>query len=142
VSFFRDALEHVERNLGGDLSLHALARRFEMSPWHFHRGFRRETGEAPASYVRRLRLELAAVLLKHSDGRVTEIAFRIGYETHEAFTRAFRARLGIAPIEFRRRWPAAQAAGGGRIVRLPRAGSHAFATWDRTHARRTLSMRS
>ncbi len=119
MSFFSEAVKHVEHNLDANLSLHALAARSEVSPWHFHRRFRAQTGEAPAGYVRRLRLELAAVLLKHSELPVTEIAFRTGYAAHEAFTRAFRARFGIAPLAFRKRWPAGHGTGEGRIVSLP-----------------------
>ena len=58
-------------------------------------------GETPAGYVRRLRLERAALSLKYSRRPVTDIAFEAGYETHESFTRAFRARFGEAPCRFR-----------------------------------------
>lgn len=94
-------LEHIERNLAGDLSLAALARRGGFSPYHFHRLFHAEVGEPPKQYVRRLRLERAATRLKLSQRSVTDIAFDAGYETHEAFTRAFGARFGVAPQRFR-----------------------------------------
>jgi AraC family transcriptional regulator len=51
--------------------------------------------------VRRLRLERAAQRLRRSDRTVTEIAFDAGYQAHESFTRAFHARFGMAPSEFR-----------------------------------------
>jgi AraC family transcriptional regulator len=60
-------------------------------------------GETPLELVRRLRLERAAWRLLHSDAPVTAIAFDAGYETHEAFTRAFRTSYAHSPSGFRRR---------------------------------------
>ncbi len=58
-------------------------------------------GESLKAHVRRLRLERAAHRLKGSDQAVTRIAFDAGYETHESFTRAFRAMFGESPSGFR-----------------------------------------
>ena len=52
-------------------------------------------GESVMEHVRRLRLERAAFRLKFSDQPVTRVAFEAGYETHEAFTRAFGAMFGL-----------------------------------------------
>ncbi len=60
-------------------------------------------GESVGEHVRRLRLERAASRLKHGDTPITMIAFEAGYETHEAFSRAFRAIHGVSPSEFRLR---------------------------------------
>lgn len=54
-------------------------------------------------HVRRLRLERAAHRLKFTDQPITRIAFEAGYETHEAFTRAFGAMFGKSPSHFRDR---------------------------------------
>src|SRR5688572_2200348 len=58
-------------------------------------------GETPLEMHRRLRLERAARRLLETDAAITTIAFDAGYETHEAFTRAFRQAYGISPSEFR-----------------------------------------
>ena len=92
----------IESNLSADLSLETLARQAGLSPYHFHRVFRALVGEPLKEYVRRLRLERAAHELAHSARRpVIEIALDAGYETHESFTRAFRAALGRPPSEYR-----------------------------------------
>ena len=98
-------IEHIERNLAGDLSLAALARLAGVSPFHFHRLFRAAVGEAPKQYVRRLRLERAATRLKLTHRSVTDIAFAVGYDTHEGFTRAFRGHFGVSPQQFRAALP-------------------------------------
>lgn len=114
-------LEYVERNLAGDLSLAALARRSGLSPYHFHRSFRAAVGEAPVQYVRRLRLELAATRLKLTTRSVTDVAFGVGYDTHEGFTRAFRARFGVPPQRYRAARPVPELPAGfaPRIEWLP-----------------------
>ena len=53
--------------------------------------------------VRRLRLERAARQIRMSEVRLIEIAIAAGYESHEAFTRAFAERFGVAPSVFRER---------------------------------------
>jgi AraC family transcriptional regulator len=98
----RRAIELVTRNLDGALDLNALAREAALSPFHFHRVFRGMVGETPLELHRRLRMERAAARLIETDTPVTTIAFDAGYETHETFTRAFRAAFGCAPSEFRR----------------------------------------
>jgi AraC family transcriptional regulator len=60
-------------------------------------------GETPLELTRRLRLERAAWVLRDKHRLVTEVAFDAGYETHEAFTRAFRACYGTSPSGFRTR---------------------------------------
>lgn len=94
-------LVHIQRHLDDDLSLDELARVANFSPYHFHRVFRGMVGESVAEHVRRLRLERAAQRLKVGQEAVTNIAFDAGYQTHESFTRAFRAMFGRTPSEFR-----------------------------------------
>jgi AraC family transcriptional regulator len=96
-------LVHIQQNLDETLSLGDLARVAHFSPHYFHRIFHGMVGETIAEHVRRLRLERAAQRLRHADLPVTRVAFEAGYETHEAFTRAFHARFGASPSEFRRR---------------------------------------
>jgi AraC family transcriptional regulator len=120
------AVERVVAGLDGELGLEALARGAALSPFHFHRLFRGLLGETPLAMHRRLRLERSAWCLLSQGGPVTAVAFAAGYETHEAFTRAFRASYGCAPSEFRRRWaPPAHSQGAPARIELPaRSGIH------------------
>jgi AraC family transcriptional regulator len=94
-------LLHIQTHLDETLSLDDLARLAFFSPYHFHRIFRGMVGESVMEHIRRLRLERAAHRLQQTDDLVTLIAFDAGYETHEAFTRAFRAMFGQSPSGFR-----------------------------------------
>jgi AraC family transcriptional regulator len=91
----------IQQHLDDDLSLERLARVAHFSPYHFHRIFRGLVGEGVTEYVRRLRLESAAITLKTSRRGVTRIALDAGYGTHESFTRAFRQKFGVSPSQFR-----------------------------------------
>ncbi len=91
----------IESDLSADLSLESLARQAELSPYHLHRIFRALVGEPVKEFVRRLRLERAAHELAFSVRPVIRIALDAGYETHESFTRAFRATFGSPPSEYR-----------------------------------------
>jgi AraC family transcriptional regulator len=107
-SFYQQTVQRVvERivgNLDGALDMHTLAAEACLSPFHFHRVFRGMVGETPVELMRRLRLERAAWrLTKEGNPAITQLAFEAGYETHEAFTRAFRAAYGAPPSGFRHR---------------------------------------
>ncbi len=95
-------LVFVQKNLDEERSLEEYARVAHFSPYHFHRIFRGMVGESLHEHVRRLRLERAATRLKRTDRSIVEIALEAGYETHEAFSRAFRALCGCSPSHYRR----------------------------------------
>jgi AraC family transcriptional regulator len=96
------AVEFIDRNLDGKLDLATIADVAHFSPFHFHRLFHALMGEPLGDYVRRRRLEIAAVRLR-SQPRVpiTEIALAVGFGSVESFSRAFRARFGAAPSQYR-----------------------------------------
>jgi AraC family transcriptional regulator len=82
----------------GELACHA-----GLSERHFHRLFTELLGETPADHVLRLRLEHASAWLAYTDFPVMQAALAGGYESREAFTRAFHARFGCTPVAFRDR---------------------------------------
>jgi AraC family transcriptional regulator len=97
------AIDHIAANLDTALDLRTVADLACLSPFHFHRVFRGMTGETPLELRRRLCLERAAWRLARNGQPVTDVAFDAGYETHEAFTRAFRAAYGTPPSGFKHR---------------------------------------
>lgn len=96
------ALDYIDRNLGDDVSLGKLAAIACFSPYHFHRIFSAFVGEPPAEYVRRLRLEKAAVRLVNDPAvPVTDIALACGFSTSALFCRLFRSHFGMTPTAWR-----------------------------------------
>ncbi|MFF7765404.1 GlxA family transcriptional regulator [Streptomyces massasporeus] len=104
----REPLREVQRWItdhpDADLSVDTLADRARLSPRHFARAFRAETGMTPGRYVDRVRLEHARRLLEDTVDGVEEIARTSGYGTPEAMRRAFVRTLGTPPAEYRRRF--------------------------------------
>jgi len=87
--------------------LEDLARLAHFSPFHFHRIYQGVTGETVAATVRRVRLALATRLLTRGDQSITEVALTVGYESPQAFTRAFGQFAGQSPREFQQQLRAA-----------------------------------
>ncbi len=110
-----EVLVHIQENLDRPLLLEQLARVAHFSPYHFHRIFRGMVGETLKGHIRRIRLERAATRLKLSTSPVQGIAKEAGYQSLEAFSRAFRSELGLAPTEYRaaRQVPAFRSAPSG-----------------------------
>jgi AraC family transcriptional regulator len=94
-------LTHIQRHLDEDVDLPALAKVACFSPFHFHRVFSGMVGESLKEHVRRLRLERAAGRLKRGTSSVTALAFDAGFQSPEAFTRAFKALFGVSPARYR-----------------------------------------
>lgn len=98
----RRVLRFVQEHLDDELSPSILADVAQLSIYHFHRVFSGLVGESLAEHVRRIRLERAAGALRRTDARVIDIALSAGYDAHEPFTRAFRARFGMPPSAWRK----------------------------------------
>jgi AraC family transcriptional regulator len=114
-------LVHIQAHLDQDLSLDVLAGQARLSKFHFHQLFRKVTGETPKSYVDRLRLEWAALQLRIRRVAVVDVALECGYQNHETFSRAFRARFAMSPRDYRRGWSRGMTATrGARFRRAPK----------------------
>ncbi|WP_030840940.1 GlxA family transcriptional regulator [Streptomyces sp. NRRL S-475] len=100
----RDVQRWITDHPDADLGVETLADRARLSPRHFARAFRAETGMTPGRYVDRVRLEHARRLLEDTADGVEEIARTSGYGTPEAMRRAFVRTLGTPPAEYRRRF--------------------------------------
>lgn len=70
----------------------------------FTRRFSQATGMAPLEYVHTLRLEEAKQMLEASEQPVEAIANEVGYEDAAFFSRLFRRKVGLTPVQYRRRF--------------------------------------
>lgn len=89
--------QHVEATP----SVQDLADIAAISPFHFHRVYRAITGETPSGTIRRLRLARAAAMLKETAKPITEIAFDVGYESSQGFSKAFHEATGNSASDLR-----------------------------------------
>jgi len=96
-------LAYAAAHLDEDVSLAALAGKAGLSACHLHRAFAAAVGETPKRLTLRLRLGRAAALLLTARDSVLEVALECGFQSHEAFCRAFRRQFGTTPSAYRRR---------------------------------------
>jgi len=96
-----DVQKYVREHTDEELNREVLAAVAGFSVPHFHRIFTAHVGENIASYVRRVRLERAGRKLRMGAVDITEVALAAGYDTHAAFSRAFKQHFGLSPSEFR-----------------------------------------
>jgi transcriptional regulator GlxA family with amidase domain len=97
-------LRWIPEHIDGELDVSALAKSAGMSERNFARAFSRETGDTPAHYVERARLETARRLLTGSALPVSVIASRVGFGSEERMRRVFQRHLKISPGAFRARF--------------------------------------
>lgn len=104
IPIFR-SLEMIEENIGKKLTVEMLAESAHFSRYHYQRLFREAVGDSVMAYVSRRRLSLAAEELLKTDRTILEIALKYGYDSHEGFTRGFKAFMGVTPGEYRKYRP-------------------------------------
>jgi AraC family transcriptional regulator len=100
---FDRVLAYIDANLEGDLSVNTLSQVANFSAFHFHRQFTAFVGVPVSRYVQLMRLRRAAHCLScGADYSVLDAAFGAGFESPEAFSRAFRRAFGTTPSAFRK----------------------------------------
>lgn len=97
----KPALEYIERNYGGHISLETLARQTGMSPKYFCRCFRAIVHRSPIDYLNHYRIECASFFLTASDMSIAEIAQRCGYNDSSFFIKQFRRYKNTTPRQYR-----------------------------------------
>jgi CheY-like chemotaxis protein len=78
----------------------ALAATASLSYHQLYRGVRDELNVTPSRFIRGVRAEAAAELLRRGAGSITEIAYSVGFESLSYFNRAFRERFAASPTDY------------------------------------------
>jgi len=97
----QQAIDYIEDNLFNDLSSKAAAQKAFMSESNFYRYFSALTGFTFKEYIRKRRLCSTLKNLNNPKHRILDIAVLNRFESHEAFTRAFKKEFGLTPSEYR-----------------------------------------
>ena len=133
------ALRHIDRHLHEPLTLGELAAACGLSPFHFARLFTALTGMSPIAYVRHRKLAAAAWRLVGNPGlRLIDLALDSGFESQEAFTRAFVRAFGVPPGRLRRAHMLLQQAGPTRMDAMDIDLEHTLLTEPELMARPAL----
>jgi transcriptional regulator GlxA family with amidase domain len=96
----------IQDHLQADLSVQVLARHACLCPRHFSRRFKDAFGATPATFVEDIRLGEARQRLSAAEGSIESVARSVGFNSGDAFRRAFERRFGINPTTYRERFSA------------------------------------
>lgn len=97
-----DALSYVEDNILCDIDYDEMARLALCSKYHFLRTFATLTDMNLSDYIRLRRLSLSVNDLVSTNDKIIDIAYKYGYETPEAFSKAFKKLHGVSPSKVRK----------------------------------------
>ncbi|MFK3939233.1 GyrI-like domain-containing protein [Alkalihalobacillus sp. NPDC078783] len=101
VESIQKAIEYMEENILEDMTIDNIAKQANVSPFHFQRTFSVLTECSVGEYIRRRRLTLVGKELLTSDTKIIDLAYKYGYDTPEAFSKALRRQHGVTPSEVR-----------------------------------------
>ncbi|MBI1331195.1 MAG: helix-turn-helix domain-containing protein [Alphaproteobacteria bacterium] len=102
MSVVNRALFVIERNLMRELTQGEIAKACDVSRFHLAHAFGDATGRSVMEYVRGRRLTEAAYALASGASDILGVALDTGYQSHEAFSRAFKGQFGKTPEEVRK----------------------------------------
>lgn len=101
IKQLNESISYIEENLAGEISYEAISRIAGCSIYNFQRMFSYIADKPLSEYIRSRRLTMAAFDLLNSTERIIDIALKYGYESQDAFTRAFKAFHGVLPSNVR-----------------------------------------
>ncbi len=99
----RHAKAFIDSNLLQDISLAKVANAIHLSPGYLSRIFQQEVGESFIEYITRCKIEYAQKLLRSTNRKVYDIAAEIGYTNPHYFSKRFKERTCVSPLEYRNR---------------------------------------
>lgn len=99
-AFLQKLTEVVEKNLDNEqFGVEDLAREAGMSRSQIHRKLQELTGQSTTQFIREIRLQYAMELLRKQVGTVSEIAYRVGFNSPTYFSKCFHDYYGFPPVE-------------------------------------------
>lgn len=93
----------IEEDLGENYSIDMLASQVGYSKYHMHKMFTNVVGIPVYQYVKKRRLSEAAKKLLCTEESIIDIAFDVGYESQQAFSKAFKKVFRLSPKAFRKK---------------------------------------
>jgi len=99
----KKAVEFLMESYDDGLSLSDLAQVANLSPYHFIRVFKAETGKTPFEFLLDIKIGKATELLVSGHHSITQICYMTGFNSLSHFTTAFKRKTGVTPSQYRKR---------------------------------------
>ncbi len=94
-------VQSVNRHLGdSDFSVEQLCEEAAISRAHLHRKMKEMTGLSVTEFIRNIRLEQAARLLREQKLNITQVAYTVGFSNLGYFSTIFRKHFGVSPRSY------------------------------------------
>ena len=98
------AIKFIQNGSKENLSLQEIADKAGFSLTYFDALFKKHTGYSPVEYSRVYKLTRSALELRRTDKKIIDIALDFGYESPEAYARAFKKFYSLSPSEYREKY--------------------------------------
>jgi AraC-like DNA-binding protein len=99
--FLQKAMNLVKENLSNsDLNIEDMGTELGMSRVHLYRKLKALTNQTPSEFVRTIRLKQAAYLLAQNKLNISEVAYAVGFSSHQYFTNCFQNYFNMSPTEY------------------------------------------
>lgn len=103
LNMINQSIHYIESHLFDDNLIEKLYKNVYVSQFHFHRIFHLVTKLTVGQYIKKRRFTEISKILVSSDETLLNIALHAGYNSHEAFTRAFKDYFGQTPSQYRKK---------------------------------------
>lgn len=99
-----EAQEYLEKKFSEKISVDQLSKKLTVSRRNFDRRFIKATGNTPAEYLQRVKIEAAKKELETSRKTINEVMYEVGYADIKAFRDVFRKITGMSPVEYKSKY--------------------------------------
>ncbi|HHV09572.1 MAG TPA: response regulator [Clostridiales bacterium] len=94
-------IDYIESHYMQEISLNDLANHVHLNPEYLSRHFKKQTGSNFSSYLTSYRLSKAAILIKDTNEKISEISLQVGFNNFAYFSKCFKDIYGCSPMEWR-----------------------------------------
>lgn len=97
------SIKYIKENYQNEYCLDDVAKEANLSPYHFIRVFKSQTGRTPYEFLLDLKIQKAKELLDDTTRTITEICVELGFSSPSHFTKVFTNAVGLSPTAYRKK---------------------------------------
>lgn len=98
----RKAIEYIRFHLEQELTLETICTAIHCSTYELSRKFKKETGQSLTDYINTLRIYEAISIMENQNLSITDIAYMVGFNDVNYFTKVFKRWKGMTPSSYRK----------------------------------------